>query len=137
MYTYKFCRTERTKSFCLPYLCRDETTYRLRPYRFRKSLQWNLGNRRNKESHCKRLQIHHIDEVWHFASISKYDEQSKSGGVFTEYVNTFLKIKQESSGMPSWCTTDDLKQKYIDDYCQRDGILLDPSKIKNKRPKGP
>ena len=27
--------------------------------------------------------------------VSQYDPKSKTGGLFTEYVNTFLKIKQE------------------------------------------
>ena len=36
-----------------------------------------------------------IYEVWHFDQVSQYDPKSKTGGLFTEYVNTFLKIKQE------------------------------------------
>lgn len=32
-----------------------------------------------------------IFEVWHFERISLYDPQTKSGGAFTDYVNTFLK----------------------------------------------
>lgn len=39
-----------------------------------------------------------IYEVWHFNQISQYDSKSKTGGLFTEYVNTFLKLKQEESG---------------------------------------
>jgi hypothetical protein len=36
-----------------------------------------------------------IYEVWHFENISQYDPNTKEGGLFTEYVNTFLKFKQE------------------------------------------
>ena len=41
--------------------------------------------------------IQHIYEVWHF-------KESREG-LFAEYVNTWLKVKQETSGWPSWCTT--------------------------------
>ena len=37
-----------------------------------------------------------IFEVWHYTDIEKYDKITKSGGLFTDYVNTFLKIKQEA-----------------------------------------
>ena len=39
-----------------------------------------------------------------------------TGGLFTEYVNTFLKIKQENSGYPNWCQNENDKIKYIQDY---------------------
>ena len=40
-----------------------------------------------------------IHEVWHFPP-----EQRRTG-LFADYVNTWLKIKQESAGWPSWCQT--------------------------------
>ena len=62
-----------------------------------------------------------LHEVWHWEETS--DE------LFKEYVNTFLKIKQEASGYPPWCVTDEQKQQYIDDYYEREGIRLDPNEI--------
>ena len=62
-----------------------------------------------------------IHEVWHWEETS--DE------LFKEYVNTFLKIKQEASGYPPNCVTDEQKQRYIDDYYEHEGIHLDPEKI--------
>lgn len=44
------------------------------------------------------LQVH---EVWHFPATS--DE------LFKEYINTFLKIKQEASGYPKDRVTDEQK----------------------------
>lgn len=44
-----------------------------------------------------------IFEVWHFDRISRYDPQTKWGGAFSDYVNTFLKMKLEASGWPNWC----------------------------------
>ena len=71
------------------------------------------------EKGYKILKIH---EVWHFPEHT--DE------LFKEYVNTFLKIKQEASGYPKECVTDEQKQRYIDEYYEHEGIRLDPNKIK-------
>ncbi|XP_053392045.1 uncharacterized protein LOC128554759 [Mercenaria mercenaria] len=71
-----------------------------------------------------------IYEVWHFDKLSQYDPITKTGGLFKEYVNKFLKIKQEASGWPKWCQTEEDKRKYINMYHQREGILLEYNKIK-------
>ena len=78
-------------------------------------------------------QIDKIFEVWHFEQVSRYDPLTKTGGLFTEYVNTFLKIKQEASRWPDWCKNEEDKRKYIGLYHEKEGILLDYDKIqKNK-----
>ncbi|KAL9970542.1 hypothetical protein ACROYT_G022936 [Oculina patagonica] len=47
------------------------------------------------------------------------------------YVNTWLKIKEEASGWPSHVGDDPEKQRqYVEDYFAREGIPLDPSNIK-------
>ena len=74
--------------------------------------------------------IKQMYEVWHFKKTSRYDQQTKSGGIFTEYINTFLKLKQEASGWPEWCQTEDNRRQYINDYYEKEGIWLDPSKIR-------
>ena len=66
------------------------------------------------------LQVH---EVWHFPQ--------SSDGLFKEYVDTFLKIKQESSGYPKNCTTEEQRQQYVDEYLTVEGIQLDRSKIEH------
>ncbi|XP_071176481.1 uncharacterized protein [Mytilus edulis] len=60
-----------------------------------------------------------IYEVWHFNDVEQYDTRSKSGGIFTEYINIFLKMKQEASGWPSWCISEEHRQKYIQDYFEK------------------
>lgn len=57
-----------------------------------------------------------IDEVWHFPK--------KTDQLFREYINTFLKLKQESSDWPDWCTSEEDKQRYIREYFQKEGVEL-------------
>ena len=40
-----------------------------------------------------------------------------------------MKEKQEASGFPAECVTEEAKQKYINDYKEREGIQLDYAKI--------
>ena len=62
-----------------------------------------------------------LHEVWHF--------DQKSQTLFKDYIDMFLKKKQEASGWPSWCESDQDKAKYIEEYRQHEGILLDKDKI--------
>ncbi|XP_045186812.2 uncharacterized protein LOC123544812 [Mercenaria mercenaria] len=71
-----------------------------------------------------------VYEVWHFDRISQYDPETKTGGAFTGYVNTFLKLKQEASGWPKWCKTDEDKKKYVESYYAREGISLNYDNIR-------
>ena len=64
-----------------------------------------------------------IHEVWHFPS-----EQRRTG-LFADYVNTRLKLKQESAGWSSWCQTVQQKRDYILLYQEREGIRLDIASI--------
>ena len=67
-------------------------------------------------------------EVYHWSKTSQHGDATN--GLFTSYVDTFLKIKQESSGWPEWCDTDEKKRQYLDNYKCHEGIDLDPTKIK-------
>lgn len=69
-----------------------------------------------------------IFEVWKY-NIIQYDPKSKEGGLFSEYVNTFLKIKQEASGWPSNCVTEEDKDRFICMYEKQESVILDKSKI--------
>ena len=76
-----------------------------------------------------------IHEVWHFPPPPP--EQRRTG-LFADYVNTWLKLKQESAGWPSWCQTVEQKREYILRYKEREGIRLDISQIAktlDKRPR--
>ncbi len=69
----------------------------------------------------KGYQILRLHEVWHFPSTSN--------DLFRDYIDTFLKIKQESSGYPKNCVTEEQKQQYVEEYYEREGIQLDREKI--------
>ena len=71
-----------------------------------------------------------IYEVYHWDESTQYNKSTKQGGLFAQYVNTFLKFKQEASGWPEWCDNDEKKRKYIADYFQNEGIQLDWEAIK-------
>jgi len=47
--------------------------------------------------------------------VTCFDKDTNSGGLFAEYVNMFLKLKQELSGYPSWVQSEEHKDKYIED----------------------
>ena len=61
--------------------------------------------------------------------------------MFSEYVNTFLKLKQESSGWPSNCVPsndqsldspeiEEARRTYVDSYFEHEGVHLNPDDIK-------
>jgi len=69
-----------------------------------------------------------VFEFWEY-SITCFDKDTNVGGLFAEYVNMFLKLKQESSGFPSWVQSEDDKDRYIEDYRRSEGIALDKASI--------
>ncbi|XP_033103137.1 uncharacterized protein LOC117105940, partial [Anneissia japonica] len=71
-----------------------------------------------------------IFEVWHFENTLVYDPVTKDGGLFTAYVNAFLKLKQEASDWPSWCKTKEQRDTYVQLYFEKKGIVLNPHNIK-------
>ncbi|XP_022298821.2 uncharacterized protein LOC111107766 [Crassostrea virginica] len=66
-------------------------------------------------------QLDRVYEVWHFSQ--------QSSELFSRYIDTFLKIKQEASGFPPECQTEEEKQNYIQEIFRREKILLDSSSI--------
>ena len=77
--------------------------------------------------------IHKIYEVYHFPESrrKKYNPESKKGSVFGDYINMFLKLKQQASGFPPAYETEDERRQYIQDYFEQEGIFLEYDKIKH------
>jgi len=69
-----------------------------------------------------------VFEFWEYSG-TYFDKDTNSGGRFEEYVNTFLKLKQESSGFQSCLKSEDHKDRYIEDYRRSEGIALDKASI--------
>jgi hypothetical protein len=81
---------------------------------------------------CKGIEMGYILlNVFEFGEydITYFDRGTSSGGLFAEYVNMFLKLKQESSGYPSVVKSEADKDKYIEDYRRAEGIALDKASI--------
>ena len=66
-------------------------------------------------------EVQYIYEVWHFKETCE--------GLFRDYVNTWLKIKQEASGWPAGVKTEEERQAYIEDYYKHEGIRLEYDNI--------
>jgi hypothetical protein len=52
-----------------------------------------------------RLAVQKVYQVLEFNEMyeyTQYDKQTGEGGMFVQYINTFLKIKTEASGYPNW-----------------------------------
>ena len=77
----------------------------------------------------KGYEILKVYEVYHWDETTMYDPINKEGGLFSQYIDTFLKLKQEASGWPTWCDTTEKKETYVKNYKDNEGIELDASKI--------
>ena len=70
-----------------------------------------------------------VHSVWHYSETDKHDGKDQDTGLFTKYINCFLKLKIEASGWPSWVKTDADRSKFLQECYDREGIVLDPEKI--------
>ncbi|XP_055389326.1 uncharacterized protein LOC129618545 [Condylostylus longicornis] len=69
-----------------------------------------------------------IHEIWHY-DCETYDSISKTGGLFTDYMNFFIKYKTEGAGYPTGIQTKSEQDAYIKDFFENEGVMLDKSKI--------
>ena len=70
-----------------------------------------------------------IFEVLHWEEYDLYDMYDEQGGIFTNYINTFLKIKQEASGLPENISPENVHE-YIESYQRNEGISLRENNLK-------
>ena len=70
-----------------------------------------------------------IFEVWHYPTVEIYDPDTRTGGLFSSYIDKFLKLKQQSGGWPSWVKNDHDKEQFIREYETHERILLEKDKI--------
>jgi len=65
-----------------------------------------------------------VVDFWEY-EVTCFGKDKNSGGLFKEYRNMFLKLKQESSGYLSWVQSDEHKDRYIEDYRRAEEIALE------------
>ena len=70
----------------------------------------------------KGYQVLSVYEVW--------DWSDWSSDLFSGYMNSFFKVKEESSGYPSWCITEADRDRHIAQVYETDGVQLEKEKIK-------
>ena len=70
-----------------------------------------------------------VEEVWHYAEREQYDRKDPSTGLFTQYIDCFLKLKIQASGWPGWVKTDEDWEAFLQECLDREGVRLDPSKM--------
>jgi hypothetical protein len=56
-----------------------------------------------------------VHEVYEY-QVKRYDPQTGDGGLFVEYINTFLKLKAEASGYPNWVQCPEDEDRYISEF---------------------
>ncbi len=81
------------------------------------------------EAQKQGYQVLRTYEVWHYDQTAKYDGQDEESGIWTPYINFFLRGKVEASGYPDDCITDEQKAAYVQRFYETEGVQLDPSRI--------
>jgi hypothetical protein len=76
----------------------------------------------------KGYRILEIQEVYQY-EVTQYNPDTGDGGLFVEYINTFLKLKADASGYPDWVQTPTDEELYIRQFHQSEGIQLDRDSI--------
>ena len=70
------------------------------------------------------LEVHNVYEY----KVTRYDPETREGGLFAGYIDTFLKLKAEASDYPAWVRSPADEERYIEFVWKREGIRLDAAK---------
>lgn len=70
-------------------------------------------------------------EVLHWPLTEMFDKEKGSGGLFTDYINCFLRIKAQASGYPTDVLTEEDRKRYISDYALNEGVHLHADEIES------
>ena len=70
-----------------------------------------------------------IYEEYHLEETTHYDSNTREGALFAQYIDTFLKFKQEASRPPDWIKTESDMNTYIQEYAQKEGVSLNQANI--------
>ena len=67
--------------------------------------------------------------------ITKYDPKTGEGGHFVQYIDTFLKLKAETSGYPGWVQGPEDEDSYVKYFRESEYIELDKTAIQKNAAK--
>jgi hypothetical protein len=67
-------------------------------------------------------------EVYKY-QVTQFDPSTGEAGLFAKYIDTFLKLKAEASGYPSWVTCPEDEDRYVASFMAKEGIDLDKACI--------
>jgi hypothetical protein len=82
----------------------------------------------------KGYEVVKIYEVYEY-DVTQYDRRTGQGGLFVEYIDTFLKLKTEASGYPAWVRTPADQVRYVDNFYVSEGVRLDKDAIRSNAAK--
>ncbi len=68
--------------------------------------------------------------MWHYKETQKHDGKDQETGLFTKYINLFLRLKIEATGWPAGVETEEEKDRFVQECYDREGIILDRDNIK-------
>jgi len=117
---FPLCRTCCVNEVLTPCQCNDAD-------------RWLIGTWITEEikvALSKGYKLVKIYEVYHWPESTQYNPETKKGGLFAEYVNQFLKVKTEASGYPAECKSEGEKSRYIQNFYEKEGVMLEAEKIK-------
>ena len=81
---------------------------------------------------CKLVEVHEVYDV----RVTQYDTQTRAGGLFVQYIDTFLKLMVYSSGYRSWVQSPSDEDRYISECAAREDIKLEKDAISTNPAKG-
>jgi hypothetical protein len=70
-----------------------------------------------------------IYEIYNYKQSTQFNPETKTGGLFSDQVDLFVKLKTQASGYPSNVITESEKDAYISEVYEKSGIQLDKNKI--------
>ncbi|KAJ8962079.1 hypothetical protein NQ318_018029 [Aromia moschata] len=72
----------------------------------------------------KGYQMQEVYEVWSYKT-EQFEKVAKQDGLFTGMMNKFIKVKQQASGWPSHCSTEEEKKRYVEEFLKREDVHLE------------
>ena len=78
--------------------------------------------------------IFEFHELYEF-NVTRYEPETREGGLFDGYIDTFLKLKAEASGNPAWVRTPADEERYIETFWKSEGVRLDRETINSNAAK--